>query len=311
MDPAAQYSPRVRLLRDLVGGACAGFSCIAIGQPFDYVKTRMQAMNFTSSAQVLRHAIKTEGLLSIYKGSLVPLMLNSPATSVLVSTTMATKAALKARGYFKDSPLKLAMVGGAVGGAAMSSIATPMEGLRIRMQTQTLSVAEGGYSGSVDAGLKILRSHGISGLYKGAGVTLARDALGFAFYFATYDMIKNKLSNPGADGKSISGTYPIASTLGSGGLAGMALWTLRYPLDTVKTRLQADNLAAPRWRGMGHCFYDTIKFEGARVLFKGYPACILRTIPVNAGFFATLEASRWAFDQTIRNFAAYKETVTH
>jgi len=174
----------------------------------------------------------------------------------------------------------------------MSLVATPMEHIRIRMQTQVEGQGAG-YSGSLDATIKIFRSHGISGIYKGATVTLIRDAFGFACYFATYDTIKRKfLSDPSKPPSTIQ-------TLSAGSLAGVALWSARYPLDTVKTRIQADSIANPKYRGMMDCFAKTIAKEGVGALYAGFAACILRTVPVNAGFFWAYETSSYLFDKAM------------
>lgn len=42
------------------------------------------------------------------------------------------------------------------------------------------------YNGSVDAGVKIIKNHGITGLYRGFLPTWGREALGQAGYFVTY-----------------------------------------------------------------------------------------------------------------------------
>ncbi|GAB5364827.1 hypothetical protein AAMO2058_001003700 [Amorphochlora amoebiformis] len=285
-----QYSSQVQFLKDCWGGAWAGVACIAVGQPFDFVKTRMQAMGFKSSAEVIRHAIKTEGILSFYKGSLVPLLLNSPACSVLISGYGMSKRELSSRGLLNSYPLSQNLVAGALGGSAMSLVATPMEHIRIRMQMQVEGQGSA-YAGSVDATIKIFRQHGISGIYKGASVTLARDAFGFACYFATYDTIKKRfLSDPNMPPTTIQ-------TLAAGSFAGVALWSARYPLDTVKTRIQADSIVNPKYRSMLDCFAKTVAREGVGALYSGFLACILRTVPVNAGFFWAYETSSWLFDK--------------
>mmetsp|Transcript_13023 Transcript_13023/g.31913 ORF Transcript_13023/g.31913 Transcript_13023/m.31913 type:complete len:292 (+) Transcript_13023:113-988(+) len=286
-----KYSPEVQFLKDCWGGAWAGVACIGVGQPFDFVKTRMQAMGYTSSAQVIKHAIKTEGIFALYKGSLVPLMLNSPACSVLISGYGGSKRTMQKFGLLNSKPLLQSFIAGGIGGSAMALVATPMEHIRIRMQTQTAEV--GAYTGSIDATVKIFRNHGLSGIYKGATVTLVRDAYGFACYFATYDTIKKLyLSDPDKPPSTIQ-------TLSAGSLAGVALWSARYPLDTVKTRIQADSISDPKYRGMIDCFTKTIKSEGVGALYKGFSACILRTIPVNAGFFWAYETSSWLFDKAM------------
>lgn len=45
------------------------------------------------------------------------------------------------------------------------------------------------YNGSIDAGVKIIKQHGLGGLYRGFLPTWGREALGQAGYFVTYESI--------------------------------------------------------------------------------------------------------------------------
>jgi len=57
----------------------------------------------------------------------------------------------------------------------------------------------------------------------------------------------------------------------SGGLAGMATWTLLYPVDLVKTKVQADSLDNPRYKNAVDCFRQMIKeSQGLRSFYKGF-----------------------------------------
>jgi len=255
----------------------------------------MQSMGFKSSGEVISHAIRTEGITAFYKGSLVPLMLNSPACSVLISSYGTAKRQMAAGGVLNASPILQNFVAGGVGGSCMSLVATPMEHIRIRMQTQIEGQGVAAYSGSLDATMKIFRSHGISGIYKGATVTLIRDAFGFACYFAAYDTIKKMIT--GNSDKPPS----TVQTLSAGSVA-VALWSARYPLDTVKTRIQADSITRPQYRGMIDCFSKTVAKEGVGALYAGFAACILRTVPVNAGFFWAYETSSYLFDVAMGSY---------
>jgi hypothetical protein len=40
----------------------------------------------------------------------------------------------------------------------------------------------------------------------------------------------------------------------SGGLAGVATWGLLYPVDLVKTKIQADSLENPEFKNSIDCF---------------------------------------------------------
>lgn len=78
--------------------------------------------------------------------------------------------------------------------------------------------------------------------------TVARDMVGYATYFPVYYYLNDKLG-----------------TLTAGGIAGMVSWTVSYPLDSIKTSLQA----------------GTVKPVGM-MLWKGYLPCMLRAAIVNA-----------------------------
>ena len=98
---------------------------------------------------------------------------------------------------------------------------------------------------------------------KGFGATLSRETLAMSAYFGIYDYLKRK-------------EYPA---LISGGLAGLANWTLTYPIDVVKCRQIAQNI--------------TIK-EALRQknLWRGYPVCGLRAVIVNAVNFWVYENAK-------------------
>ena len=72
-----------------------------------------------------------------------------------------------------------------------------------------------------------------------------RESIAFSVYFKTYEILhdKNKYN-------------PFIS----GGIAGLANWTVTYPIDTIKTRQTAHNIN----------IYDAIKIGN---LWKGYLPC--------------------------------------
>jgi solute carrier family 25 carnitine/acylcarnitine transporter 20/29 len=97
----------------------------------------------------------------------------------------------------------------------------------------------------------------------GKTTTFAREVLAFGSYFKTYELMKEK-------------SY---STLISGGMAGLACWTITYPIDVIRNREMALNISAYKSYKMGN-------------LTKGYSICAVRAILVNSVGFYIYEHSR-------------------
>jgi hypothetical protein len=66
----------------------------------------------------------------------------------------------------------------------------------------------------------------------------------------------------------------------SGGIAGLANWTITYPLDVVRNRQMATQVS----------FYNALKMGS---LWKGYAFCAIRAIKVNAVGFYVYELCRF------------------
>ncbi len=71
-------------------------------------------------------------------------------------------------------------------------------------------------------------------------------------------------------------------------LAGPAAWLLTFPIDTLKTIIQADSLANPRWTVMNYLRYLR-STNNLRSLYNGLLSVVLRSGPLNLIFFNTWE----------------------
>jgi solute carrier family 25 carnitine/acylcarnitine transporter 20/29 len=76
-----------------------------------------------------------------------------------------------------------------------------------------------------------------------------------------------------------------------GALAGLAFWIPSFPIDVIKTKLQADSIKAPKYLGALDCARQTWRESGLRAFYKGFTPCFLRAAPVNAATFVVYE---WA-----------------
>lgn len=129
-----------------------------------------------------------------------------------------------------------------------------------------------------------------------------RDAVGYGFYFLSYEWSKRLLAMP-EDSERVK----AAKVLLCGGFAGVVTWASVFPLDVVKTRVQTQplpssaltaiggthdrqplldnrrNLAeTTKLRGAFEIARQTYANEGLRVFFRGLGVCSLRAFVVNA-----------------------------
>lgn len=60
----------------------------------------------------------------------------------------------------------------------------------------------------------------------------------------------------------------ILRMLLAGGLAGIASWVLTYPVDVVKSRMQADKFENLKYNGIMDCIRKGIANEGSKFLYR-------------------------------------------
>lgn len=191
----------------------------------------------------------------------------------------------------KDPPsYKGVALGGFGTGALQSLLLTPVELVKIRLQLQNNSYAKlheaDSHKGPISVAKRIFKAEGLRGMYRGLTITVLRDAPSHCFYFWTYEYMREQL-HPGC---RKSGQESVKTMLVSGGLAGVASWVCCYPLDVIKTRLQAQSLSPlPKYTGIVDCFRKSVKEEGYRVLWRGLGTAVARAFVVNGAIFSAYE----------------------
>lgn len=78
----------------------------------------------------------------------------------------------------------------------------------------------------------------------------------------------------------------------AGAVAGTSEHICMFPVDTIKTRLQAQTAGALRYNGVIHCANEIIRKEGVARLYRGLPAVAVGAIPSHAIHFAVYEWSK-------------------
>uniref|UniRef100_T1HQQ0 Uncharacterized protein n=1 Tax=Rhodnius prolixus TaxID=13249 RepID=T1HQQ0_RHOPR len=60
-------------------------------------------------------------------------------------------------------------------------------------------------------------------------------------------------------------------------------------MDVVKSRMQADNLSNPKYKGVVDCLLKSYQEEGRSIFMKGMWVTVLRAFPTNATTFAVFQ----------------------
>lgn len=193
-----------------------------------------------------------------------------------------------------DQKLSIAELGAAGFFSAIPTtlVAAPSERVKVLLQVQ----GQGGkpaYSGPLDVVRKLYAEGGLKSIFRGSGATVLRDGPGSAVYFATYEIVKNKLmGSPTVDpvtGVTSAPPLSLPSVIFAGGMAGVAMWAIAIPPDTIKSRLQS--APSGTYSGFMDCTRKLIAQDGVTALWKGFGPAMARAFPANGAAFLGVELS--------------------
>ena len=178
----------------------------------------------------------------------------------------------------------------------MTIITAPFERVKVLLQIQGQKQLAPGekpkYSGGLDVVRQLYKEGGIRSVWRGSAMTLARDGPGSAAYFATYEIIKRRLTPKDEHGKP--GELSLTAVMVAGGAAGVAMWIPVFPVDTVKSRLQSAE-GSPT---IGGTIRDLYGKGGLRAFFPGIGPALARAVPANAATFLGVELAHKAMTRT-------------
>jgi len=272
-------------LRHFIAGSASGVALVLAGHPFDTIKVRLQTEQtgkFKGPIHCFLKTLREEGIRGLYKGATPPMVATGCINAVMFTLMGLCKS------HLQDDPTKQATIPqvmwcGMTTGWMISLMATPVEGVKARLQVQYALPAgvKPQYTGPIDCVAKVLQTGGIRALYAGWVPTIFHRGSNWA-YFGGYEVMKRFLTPPGSEAK----LSPFAS-IAAGACAGTSFWLSCYPIDVVKNRMQTGGIKNPKYKGMLHCFRTIYVEEGWRAFFKGFTPCLIRSVPANsAAFFA-------------------------
>ncbi|XP_078042461.1 ADP,ATP carrier protein-like [Augochlora pura] len=277
MDPYKAF-----LIDFLAGGVSAAISKTVVA-PIERVKLLLQVQ--ATSKQILPgerykgmmdafvRIPKETGFLSYWRGNLANVIRYFPTQAL----NFAFKDKFKAiflEGVPKDAFWKQFAGNLASGGAAGATsllFVYPLDFARTRLAADIGKADKREFKGLGDCLVKVFKSDGFIGLYRGFNVSVQGIIIYRAAYFGLYDTSKNLLPDPKNSPLYIN--FLIAQVVTT--VAGI----LSYPFDTVRRRMMMQSgrsKAEMMYKNTLDCWIKTAKTEGIGAFFKGSVSNILR-----------------------------------
>ncbi|KAH0545074.1 hypothetical protein FGG08_000845 [Glutinoglossum americanum] len=312
-------------LKDVVFGSAAGMVGKAIEFPFDTVKVRLQSqpdhlpLRYLGPIDCFRKSFRDDGgLRSLYRGISAPLMGAAlEASSLFFSYRIAQSLLVSVLYPAPNETAPLPALGisalvacGGASGAFTSFILTPIELIKCQMQVpaaaspaqRPLSIIASTY-----------RHHGILGFWRGQLGTLIRETGGSAAWFGSYEGVsaafRHYLPRKSVSSESLSGglpgndTLPFYQQMIAGACAGVAYNFTFYPADTIKSRMQTEEIAAltgPQSKTSFLTVGRTIwRLQGIKGLYRGCGITVFRAAPSSAFIFSIYESLRGWADRSV------------
>lgn len=256
-------------------GVLYGITSVAVGHPFDTIKTKMQAQEgFLKGSGMLSSfstVLRTQGLPGLYKGALPPLL----GSGIYRSTQFAVFEALYTKWdnevgreeLPRTHGVQVRVVGAAVAAATVRSLLEcPIEFAKVARQTG--------------------QDWKLNQVYRGIGLQLGRTGGVMTTYFVTVDSIRRH--HPDVFQSK------LGQFLASAGAATFGFWVV-WPLEVLKNQVQAGTPVGPR--GKDATLQERVVAlgkGGLGGLYRGILPGTLRSV-VSNGFsmVVMIEAQKW------------------
>ena len=277
-----QADPLSFLKDFMAGGISAAVSKTAVA-PIERVKLLLQVQHVSKQIAVDKQykgiidcfvrIPKEQGFLSFWRGNLANVIRYFPTQALNFAFKDVFKQIFmsgvdKKTQFWRWFGANLAS-GGAAGATSLCFV-YPLDFARTRLAADTgKGAAEREFSGLGNCLVKIFKSDGLTGLYRGFGVSVQGIIIYRAAYFGFYDTVRGML--PPKQNLFISWAIAQCVTTVSG--------IVSYPFDTVRRRMMMQSGRAKgdmMYKGTLDCWAKIYKSEGGGAFFKGALSNVFR-----------------------------------
>lgn len=250
-------------------GAAHSVTSIAVGYPFDTVKTQLQLGLHSSTWNCADGIFKKSGVRGLYRGAAMPLF------QLVVKRPFEFAVFESFNAQFKGKPYA-PVLGGCLAGITSAIIGCPFSVVKIQMQATGQEI----HSGITNAVVAVWRKRGALGFYRGLTASVFKEVPFATVYLGTYGNLREQLP------KSLL-FHALA-----GATASMITWTVLLPLDTLKTIIQARVLEENQSQNWTLQLRQFIKTRGFHALWSGLGPVAVRSFPSSAAAMMAYESAR-------------------
>ncbi|XP_014467857.1 PREDICTED: ADP,ATP carrier protein-like [Dinoponera quadriceps] len=266
----------------LAGGISAAVSKTAVA-PLERVKLLLQVQHVSKQIKpeerykgmldAFVRIPKETGFLSFWRGNLANVIRYFPTQALNFAFKDKFKTVFLG-GVPKDAFWRQFAGNLASGGAAGATsllFVYPLDFARTRLAADVGKGEKREFKGMNDCIMKIVKSDGFFGLYRGFIVSVQGIIIYRATYFGCYDTMKNMLPDP--KNTPLYVNFSIAQVVTA--LAGI----VSYPFDTVRRRMMMQSGRSKTdilYKNTLDCWVKITKNEGPGAFFKGAFSNILR-----------------------------------
>ena len=279
----------------------------------DCAVDEVRQKNFNSALDGLRKIARNEGLTSLWRGLSPTLVMAIPANVIYFTGYDALR-------WNHSSPIRnrvpdtyAPLIAGSVARVAAAATTSPIEMFRTRMQAATSSSRGAGVFKDTILGMKdLVRTQGITSIWRGLTLTMWRDVPFSGLYWWGYETIRTTLAElRESGGEKLHRDHAHAPTFVdsfiSGATSGAVASILTTPFDVGKTRQQvaqhsnnkasapstgAKDFLRPEERSMPRFLYSILKDEGLPGLFRGWAARTMKVAPACAIMISSYEVGK-------------------
>ncbi|CCM01937.1 uncharacterized protein FIBRA_04010 [Fibroporia radiculosa] len=230
----------------------------------------MRTERITGFLDAVRHVMRAEGVLGLWKGAGTTLVMVIPsASSYMLAYDHLLNVTLPPLLPSAIVPL----CSGMLARTMTSTVMSPLELVRTNLQSTPLSPDNPHTLRSVLTSVRgLTQVHGFQYLWRGLGPTLWRDVPFSGLYWAGYEICKKAFVREGFTGPQVAFV--------SGAISGTTAAFFTSPFDVLKTRQQAVSMQsggpnAPTFS----LALRILRTEGMRALYAGFLPRVVKIAP--------------------------------
>ncbi|EYB89899.1 hypothetical protein Y032_0226g2768 [Ancylostoma ceylanicum] len=263
------------------GGTAAAISKTAVA-PIERVKLLLQVQDASSTIaadkrykgiiDVLVRVPKEQGFAALWRGNLANVIRYFPTQALNFAfkdtyKKMFMEGLDKKKDFWKFFAGNLAS-GGAAGATSLCFV-YPLDFARTRLAADVGKGANREFKGLADCLIKVFKSDGPIGMYRGFFVSVQGIIIYRAAYFGMFDTAKMLLASEGKLNFFVAWAVAQVVTVGSG--------ILSYPWDTVRRRMMMQSGRKDvLYKNTLDCAKKIIANEGIGAMFKGALSNVFR-----------------------------------